>query len=82
MKVPAWLVKAAVSVWQHLHFRFGIEEPPIPPLAVERIAIDNYFSIEKARRDLNYSPIYTTAKGIEECLPYYKHLYQEMLAAR
>ena len=81
MKVPAPLVKFIMIIWQALHFRFGFPEPPVPPLAVERIAINNYFSIDKARRDLGYEPLYTTAEAMKECLPYYQKLYQEMRTA-
>ena len=40
--------------WQRLHFRFGMPAPLLEPLAVERLYLDNYFSIAKARRDLGY----------------------------
>lgn len=79
--VPAALVKWAMQTWQFLHFSFGLKEPPIPPLAVERIALDNYFSIAKAKRDLGYQPLYTTARAMQECLPYYRDLYAQMSRA-
>lgn len=81
IKVPAPLVKATMAAWQALHFKFGIQEPPVPPLAIERIAIDNYFSIDKAKRDLGYEPPYTTEQGMKECLPYYIKMYQDMKQA-
>ncbi len=81
MRVPAALVKGIMTIWQTLHFKFGIQEPPVPPLAVERVAIDNFFSIEKARRDLGYQPLYTTAQGVKECLPYYIQMYRDMKLA-
>lgn len=81
MHVPAGLVKAIMAFWQMLHFKFGIQEPPIPPLAVERVAIDNFFSIDKARRDLGYVPPYTTEQGVKECLPYYQQMYKDMKLA-
>ena len=81
MRVPAALVKGIMAFWQMLHFKFGIQEPPVPPLAIERIAIDNYFSIEKAKRDLGYKPPYTTEQGMKECLPYYVKMYKDMKQA-
>lgn len=81
ISVPAVVVKWAMQAWQFLHFSIGIQEPPIPPLAVERIALDNYFSIAKARRDLGYEPLYTTAQGMQQCLPYYRELYARMSRA-
>jgi 3beta-hydroxy-delta5-steroid dehydrogenase/steroid delta-isomerase len=55
-----------------------LPQPPLEPLAVERVSIDNYFSIDKARRDLGYQPLYTTDQALQECLPYYTELYAEM----
>lgn len=81
IRVPAALVKAIMAIWQALHFKFGIQEPPVPPLAIERIAIDNYFSIAKARRDLGYEPLYNTQQGLKQCIPYYVEMYNKMKLA-
>jgi 3beta-hydroxy-Delta5-steroid dehydrogenase / steroid Delta-isomerase len=64
--------------WQRLHFRFGIPAPLLEPLAIERLYLDNYFSIDKARRDLGYEPLFTTDKAMSECLQYYVDLFQQM----
>lgn len=63
--------------WQWLHFKFGFPEPPLEP-AVERLYLDNYFSIDKARRDLGYQPLYTTEQALAHCLPYYTELFEQM----
>ena len=60
---PGRLVHKVMSVWQWLHFRFGLPQPLLEPLAVERIYLDNYFSIAKAERDLGYRPLFTTEAG-------------------
>ncbi|HMZ14652.1 MAG TPA: NAD-dependent epimerase/dehydratase family protein [Mycobacterium sp.] len=78
VRVPGRLVHAAMTAWQRLHFRFGLPQPPLEPLAVERVYLDNYFSIEKARRDLGYEPLFTTEQALQDCLPYYTDLYDEM----
>ena len=78
IKVPSSLVRGIMLIWQELNFRFKFPEPPIPPLAVERIAHHNYFSIDKARKDLGYEPLYTTAQGIEESTPFYVELFDKM----
>jgi 3beta-hydroxy-delta5-steroid dehydrogenase/steroid delta-isomerase len=80
-RVPGKLVWFAMTVWQWFHFRFGIPKPLIEPLGVERISLDNYFSIAKAERDLGYRPLFTTEQAMAECLPYYVDLYDEMKAA-
>jgi 3beta-hydroxy-Delta5-steroid dehydrogenase / steroid Delta-isomerase len=67
-------------VWQSLHARFRFPQPPLEPLAVERLYLDNYFSVEKARRELGYQPLYTTEQAMKECLPYYVDLYRQVKA--
>ena len=79
--VPYWLVHGFMTIWQELHFKFGLPEPILPPLAIERIGVNNYFSIEKARKDLGYEPLYTTAQGIEESKPFYKAMFNKMAEA-
>ncbi|NVN52909.1 NAD-dependent epimerase/dehydratase family protein [Mycolicibacterium hippocampi] len=79
-RVPGRLVWFAMTLWQRLHFRFGIPKPLLEPLAVERIYLDNYFSIAKAKRDLGYQPVYTTSQALEHCLPYYVDLFDRMKA--
>lgn len=80
LRVPGKLVWFAVVAWQWLHFRFGLPKPLLEPLAVERITIDNYFSIAKAKRDLGYEPLFTTEQAMAECLAYYTDLYDRMKA--
>jgi len=74
---PVWLV---MSTWQWLHFRFGLPKPLLEPTGVERVYLDNYFSIAKAQRDLGYQPLYTTQEALEHCLPYYVELFNQMKA--
>ena len=64
--------------WQRLHFRFGLPAPLLEPLAVERLYLDNYFSVAKASRDLGYQPLFSTEQALAECLPYYVALFQQM----
>ena len=61
--VSGAFVRWVMTVWQWLHFRFGLPKPPLEPLAVERLYLDNYFSIAKAERDLGYRPLFTTDGG-------------------
>ncbi len=81
-RVSGRLVRAVMTVWQRLHFKFGLPEPLLEPLAVERLYLDNYFSIEKARRDLGYRPLFTTEQALAECLPYYVDMFEQMKAAQ
>ena len=80
-RVSGPMVRFVMTQWQRLHFRFGLPKPPLEPLAVERVYMDNYFSIAKAERDLGYKPLFTTEKAMADCLPYYTDLYAQMKAA-
>lgn len=80
LRIPGPLVRFFMVIWEKLHFGLGFPEPPLPPLAVERLYINNYFSIAKARRELGYAPIYTTAEGLKKCIPYYIKMYNDMVA--
>jgi 3beta-hydroxy-Delta5-steroid dehydrogenase / steroid Delta-isomerase len=79
-RVPGRLVWLVMTVWQWFHFRFGLPKPLLEPLAVERLYLDNYFSIAKAQRDLGYQPLFTTEQATAECLPYYVDLFHQMKA--
>ncbi|MBY0442076.1 MAG: NAD-dependent epimerase/dehydratase family protein [Mycobacteriaceae bacterium] len=81
VRVSGRMVRDAMSIWQWLHFRFGLPKPLLEPLAVERLYLDNYFSIEKAQRDLGYYPLFTTEQAIAECLPYYQDLFKQVKTA-
>jgi 3beta-hydroxy-delta5-steroid dehydrogenase/steroid delta-isomerase len=78
IRVHGPMVRAAMTGWQRMHFRFGMPAPLLEPLAVERLYLDNYFSTEKARRDLGYEPLFTTEKALSECLPYYVDMFAQM----
>jgi 3beta-hydroxy-delta5-steroid dehydrogenase/steroid delta-isomerase len=78
LRVPGRLVRFAMILWQWFHFRFGLPKPMLEPLAVERLYLDNYFSIAKAQRDLGYQPPFTTKRAMTECLPYYVELFHQM----
>lgn len=78
LRVSGKLVHKAMMGWQWLHFKYGIREPLVEPLAVERLYLNNYFSIAKAHRDLGYQPLLTTEQAMAECLPYYTELFHKM----
>ena len=80
VRVSGRLVHKAMTLWQRLHFTFGIPEPLIEPLAVERLYLNNYFSIAKAKRDLGYEPLFTTQQAMTASMPYYVALFRQMEA--
>ncbi|BBY34647.1 steroid delta-isomerase [Mycolicibacter minnesotensis] len=80
IRVSGRMVRDVMFAWQWLHFRFGLPEPMLEPGAVERLYLNNYFSIEKAQRDLGYQPLFTTEQAMADCLPYYKKLFEQVKA--
>lgn len=80
VRVSGKLVHKVMTLWQWLHFKFSLPKPLIEPLAVERLYLDNYFSIAKAKRDLGYEPLVNTEQAMQECLPYYVELFHQMEA--
>src|SRR6201998_4713966 len=81
LRISGAAVRAAMSGWQRLHFRFGLPKPPLEPLSVERLYLNNFFSVAKATRDLGYRPLFTTEQAMAECLPYYTDLFDQMKGA-
>lgn len=79
-RISGRLIRDIMVIWQWLHFRFGIHKPMLEPGAVERLYLDNYFSIDKARRDLGYVPPFTTEQATKDCLPYYAELFATVKA--
>jgi 3beta-hydroxy-Delta5-steroid dehydrogenase / steroid Delta-isomerase len=77
-RISGAFVRFIMTIWQWLHFRIGLPKPPFEPLAVERLYLDNYFSIAKAKRDLGYQPRFTTEQAMRECMPYYVELFEKM----
>ncbi|HEU4362785.1 MAG TPA: NAD-dependent epimerase/dehydratase family protein [Mycobacterium sp.] len=80
MRISGRLVRDVMMLWQWLHFRFGLPKPLLEPGAVERLYLNNYFSIDKARRDLGYQPLFTTEQAMADCLPYYTELFERVKA--
>jgi 3beta-hydroxy-Delta5-steroid dehydrogenase / steroid Delta-isomerase len=79
-RISGVFVRFIMTIWQWLHFRIGLPKPPFEPLAVERLYLDNYFSIAKAQRDLGYQPLFTTEEAMRDCMPYYVELFEQMKA--
>ena len=77
-RVSGRLVRDVMSIWQRLHFRLGLPQPPLEPLAVERLYLDNHFSVAKAERALGYRPLFTTEQAMADCLPYYTDLFEHV----
>ncbi len=63
--------RSAELVWQSLGRR-NAAPPPLTTYGITLIGGDQWFSIEKARRDLGYAPQYDIYRGVAEGVRWYK----------
>ncbi len=78
LTVPGKIVMRSLEAWEFMHFKFNLPSPPLAPSEVERVSVDNYFSVNKARTELGYDPEYDSKLGMEMSMPYYKELFATM----
>lgn len=76
--LPGFIAKLPLQLLQTLHFRFKFPEPPLTPLAIDRVTKHNYFSVEKARQQIGYEPIVSTKDGLEASIPFYVEMFNRM----
>ncbi|AMO55395.1 steroid delta-isomerase [Endozoicomonas montiporae] len=72
------LAKQTFQVWEKLHQVIKLPKPPRTIMALERVSMDNYFSIEKARVELGYSPLFSREDAWEDSIPYYRELHDKI----
>ena len=60
--LPVWLALALASVFEGLHAAFGVE-PFLTRAEVYKVGVTHNFAIDKARRELGYQPIVSSAEG-------------------
>ncbi len=78
-RIPGAPVRMVMVAWTKLKSKIPLlPKAPLDPVSVERITLDNYFSVNKARRDLGYEPLFTTEQATQDCMPYYQELYKQM----
>ena len=78
LSIPAKPIINSLTAWEFIHFKFDLPSPPLAPTDIERVSIDNYFSIKKAQRDLGYEPEYNSKTGMALSIPYYRELFAKM----
>ena len=65
LRTALGLGAACEAVWSAFRLR---GEPPMTRFVASELAMDHWFSIEQARRDLNYHPRVSMAEGLERFL--------------
>ncbi|HLW65880.1 MAG TPA: NAD-dependent epimerase/dehydratase family protein [Gemmataceae bacterium] len=72
-KVPLWLARIAARVMERRARRRGATEPPrLTQARLKFLGLNLDFSIEKAKRELGYTPRVKFADGMKETLEWYK----------
>jgi nucleoside-diphosphate-sugar epimerase len=69
--VSPWLAKLLVAPVEGLNRLLGRENFMMHLMTVDSITSDRCYSIEKARRELSFSPTYTLESGLKETVGWY-----------
>ena len=65
IRIPAPVARALATAGERVFQVFGKPKPPVSMVEVRLCVKNSYFSIEKARRDLEYQPIVDTREGLK-----------------
>ena len=78
IRVPGRVARVIATAGERVFQLFGRPKPPVSIVEVELCVRDSYFSIDSARRDLDYRPIINTQEGLRrtarEAREYYDSL--------
>ena len=72
--LPAAIVLPFLYIAEFIVFKFNLNEPPLCPHAIKKIACTHWGSIEKAQNEIGYNPLKTVKEALAECLDYCKTL--------
>jgi 3beta-hydroxy-Delta5-steroid dehydrogenase / steroid Delta-isomerase len=65
-------LRPLVTAWEALHFLFNLPRPMLSPHELDKVTVTHYASIDKAHRELGYSPLLTVEQAMQQCLDYCK----------
>lgn len=78
VRIPGLLARGVATAGERLFQVFGKPKPPFSLVDVDLCVHDTYFSIDRARQDLQYEPIVDTREGLrrtaEDARQYYDSL--------
>lgn len=64
IRIPGLVARALATASERVFQVFGKPKPPVSIVEVQMCVHDNYFSIDRARQDLEYQPIVDTREGL------------------
>jgi len=64
IRIPGLLARALATASERVFQVFGKPKPPVSIVEIQLCVDDNYFSIDRARQDLEYQPIVDTREGL------------------
>jgi len=65
IRIPGLVARALATAGERVFQVFGKPKPPVSIVDVQLCVRDSYFSIDKARRDLEYQPLVDTREGLK-----------------
>ncbi len=65
IRIPGLVARALATAGERVVQVFGKPKPPVSIVDVQLCVRDSYFSIDKARRDLEYQPLVDTREGLK-----------------
>lgn len=68
--VSAGFLRPLVNAWQALHFMVGAPRPLLSPHELDKVTVTHYASLDKARRELGYEPLISSALALAACVDY------------
>jgi nucleoside-diphosphate-sugar epimerase len=71
LHVPPWLAKLMIAPVEGVNRLLGREDFMWHLMTVDSVTSDRYYGIEKARRELSFSPAYTLETGLAETVDWY-----------
>lgn len=77
--IPMGALMPLVTLWQWMHFKFGIAAPMMHPKELDKVCTTHISDSREPERDLDYQPLFTVAEAMEKCLPYCQELHDKLL---
>ncbi len=78
IRIPGLVARALATASERVFQVFGKPKPPVSIVEVRLCVRDSYFSIDKARQDLEYRPLVNTREGLRRTAEDARELYDSL----